>query len=483
MQLFLRSESTYSSTTSAGKRVKLENPVTSLLLSVRSPVSQQARMHHLQVLLFLIDRHWSTFYDQLRQDIIATVIPLVSFEDATIQSWALLCLAAVAHAESERVGYKAESASSDLASTWDTIWTHAMRRTNVPAVSRAACHAAHVMLVHSGQLLSAHRVLQEIESFVKDLDVQGPGYPYDSVCDFMVLCLRIAGQDVRLYRMQMEEKVLSWLVESWRVGSERRTSMPLTTVANIHALLEGIISSSRRVWLYHETILPHSVVVDALLDETQARVIRNFQLYARLPPYHRSASPATPSPSTLTTPRGPEVSILFGDSTDLATPRGRERRISAFLLKSLEEASSILASRDAGYGSPTAERVRSSLDLVASTLLFEGSLLMNGTQSNRRVLQAACKLLGAVNPMLTDVRWSPDERRLILDGLDPLIRAEEPNSQFAEWHTLVPPSERTGIKSQVLKELLSSSTRSDLSGVSFRRDLQRFVFRSADVCS
>ncbi|KAI0717973.1 hypothetical protein C8T65DRAFT_737500 [Cerioporus squamosus] len=483
-KLFLRLESTYSSATPSAKRVKLENPVLSLLSSIRSPVSQQVRLHHLQVLLFLIDRHWSTFYDQLRQDIIAALVSLVSFEDSVIQSWTLLCLAAVAHAECAIVsGSTTEPSPLDLGGTWDPIWTHAMRRANVSAVSRAACHAAHVLLAHAEQLLSPHRVLQEIESFVKDLDVQGPGYPFDSVCNFMVLCLRIANQDVRLYRMQMEEKVLSWLVESWRIGSERRTSMPLHTVADIHALLEGIVSSSQRVRPQCNPILPHSIVVDALLEERQTKVIRDFQLYAHLPPYRpewRSPTSSTSSP-ILADPHNSGIPGPFGDSTDLAPPRGRERRLSAFLLKSLEEASLTLVSRDLGYGSPTAERIRSSTDLVVSALLFEGSLLMNGTQSNRRVLQAACKLLGSITPFFTDRRWSLDERRLMLDALDPLIRAEDSRVGAVEWQTLVPPNERTGIKSQVLRELLSSSTRMDRSYVSLRRDLQRFVFRSADV--
>ncbi|RPD76341.1 hypothetical protein L226DRAFT_505666 [Lentinus tigrinus ALCF2SS1-7] len=481
-KLFLRLESTYSSVTPSGKRVKLENPVSGLLLSMRSPVSQQARMHHIQVLLFLIDRHWSTFYDQLRQEIIAALVPLVSFEDPIIQSWTFLCLAAIAHAECAIVSSSTtEPAPLHVTSTWDPIWTHAMRRANVPAVSRAACHTAHTLLAHSGRLLSPHRVLQEIESFVKDLDVQGPGFPYDSVCDFMVLCLRIANQDVRLYRMQMEEKVLSWLVESWRIGNERRTSMPLHTVADIHALLEGIVSSSKRVRLQCDAILPHSVVVDALLDERQTGVIRDFQLYAHLPPYHRERHPSTGSPSTLVSPHCSGVPNPFIDSNELAPPRGRERRISAFLLKSLEEALLTLVSREVGYGSPTAERIRSSMDLVSSALLFEGSLLMNGTQSNRRVLRAACKLLAAITPMLTDGRWSPEERRLMLDAVHPLIRADDRCAEVVGWDTLVPPSERTGIKSQVLRELLSLSLRTDRSSVSLRRDLQRSVFRSADV--
>ncbi|PIL25206.1 hypothetical protein GSI_13095 [Ganoderma sinense ZZ0214-1] len=356
-----------------------------------------------------------------------------------------------------------------------------MRRANVPAVSRAACHTAHTLLTYSKRLLSSQRVLLEIESFAKDLDVQGPAYPYDSVCDFMVLCLRVANQDVRLYRLQMEEKVLSWLTESWRIGSERRTSMPLHTTAHIHALLEGIVGASRRVRLQCGMMLPHCPIVDAVIEETQTKIIRDFQLHACLPPYRRPV-PASESCSSIDGSQDDagRTSLPFGDSADLTPPRGRERRISAFLLKSLEELTVTVSQRGPGYGFPTAERVRSSLDLAVTAFCFEASLVMNGTQSNRRVLQAACKLIGSIVPLLTDTRWKAEERRLILDALDPLARADEEGVQELEWEALVPPGERTGIRTQVLRKLLSTA-RTKPSETAHRRDLQRFVFRSADV--
>ena len=455
-----------------------------MLQSIRSQASQQVRTHHLQVLLFFVDRHWNALHDELRRDIIATLVAFVSFEDAIIQSWTFLCLAAIAHSECASAPMStADSPLPNATAVWDPIWTHAMRRANVPAVSRAACHAAHTLLTYSKRLLSPQRVLLEIESFAKDLDVQGPAYPYDSVCDFMVLCLRVANQDVRLYRLQMEEKVLLWLTESWRIGSERRTSMPLHTTAHIHALLEGIVGASRRVRLQCGMMLPHCPIVDAVIEETQTKVIRDFQLHARLPPYRRPPSvSASGSPLDGSQDDPGRTSLPFGDSADLTPPRGRERRISAFLLKSLEELTITVGQHGIGYGFPTAERVRSSLDLTVTALCFEASLVMNGTQSNRRVLQAACKLLGSIIPLLTDARWKAEERRLILDALDPLARADEEGDQETERVALVPPGERTGLRTQALRELLSTA-RTKPSDNAHRRDLQRFVFRSADVGS
>lgn len=485
-QLYLHTETTYTTTTVGRKRIKLENPVSVLLQSLRTRCPRDTKVHHLQVLLFFAETHWHVLHMELRNDIIASLTALVAFEDADVQSWTFLCLAAIAHAGCSRAPASSLDSQSSSAILWDPVWTHAMRRANVPAVSRAACHAAHVLLFHSKRLLSSQRVLGEVESFAKDLDVQGPAYPYDSVCGFMVLCLRFANQDVRLYRMQMEEKVLSWLMEAWRIDGARRLAMPMSTVAHIHSLLEAITGCSRRVDLRCEIMLPPSPVVDAMVEETRTNVIRDFQLHARLPPYRPTstaidtASAARPTPGEERS-SGPPLEEV--DTAELAPPRGRERRLSAFFLKSLEAMFNLLSPEEETHSKPTVETLRSSLDFAISALFFEASLLMNGTQSNRRTVQAACKLIGVVAPVLVNPRWEAQERRLLLGFLDPLILADDPESDETGeggWEALVPPGERTGIRAQVLEKLLSA-TRTDHANRALRYALQRCMFRSADV--
>ncbi|KAI0369207.1 hypothetical protein BV20DRAFT_946724 [Pilatotrama ljubarskyi] len=480
-KLYLHTESTYSTPTIGRKRMKLDNPIATLFDSIRSQASRETKIHHLQVLLFFVERHWLVLHEQLRKDAVVSLTSLVSFEDADIQSWTFLCLASIAHTECSMANsiLVETSPAPAITSLWDPVWTHAMRRANVPAVSRAACHAAHVLLFHSKRLLSSQRVLGEIESFVKDLDVQGPAYPYDAVCDFMVLCLRFANQDVRLYRMQMEEKVLSWLVEAWRIDGGRRTAMPMHTVAHIHSLLEAITGSSKRVGLRCDIMLPPSPIVDAMTEETRTRVIRDFELHAYLPPYE---TPSSSSGSAVTNPSADVPLISEVDTADLSPPRGRERRLSAFLLKSLEATYGQLPTAEAAQSRPTVEALRFSLDLAVTALFFEGSLLMNGTQSNRRVIQAACRLIGHVSPWLTDKRWEAFERRLLLGALDPLTLAdgEDDDHTGSSWEGLVRPGNRTGIRTEVLRKLLATS-RFDRGDNALRTSLQRCVFRSADV--
>ncbi|KAI0954122.1 hypothetical protein AcV7_007443 [Taiwanofungus camphoratus] len=482
-KLYLLSESTHTMALKGkkniGKRIKLENPIASLLYSIRTQATSSIRAYHLQILLFFVDRHWSILHGSLTQDVISTLLQFVSFEDGLIQSWIFLCLAAIAHANSSR----SICPPFDTA-TWDSVWTHAMRRSTVPAVSRAACHAAHVLLFHSTTLLTSQRVFVEIETLAKDLDVQGPAFPYDSVCWFLTLCLRVANQDVRLYRLQLEEKVLTWLMDAWRVDRGRRLRMPLHTSTDVLMLLESICALSRRSKLMCGLLLPQSPIVESLIEEHRTASIRNFLLCASLPPFRETSSMSVDSSLTKDTSYGITASDTKGirlevvDVSDLAQPRGRERRISAFLLKSMEEVAAILES---GTEHITAEKLRAFLDLSMIVLIFEATLVLNGTQSNRRVVQMACKLAGSIIPLITDQRWTSEERALVVSGLQPLVIASDSDRDHSVWETLLTPNEGTGIRKRILRSLQSVNVSHHQQLCAARRQLQRLVFRSSDV--
>ena len=225
----------------------------------------------------------------------STLLQFLTFDDAVVQSWTFLCLSAIADRQMSLGQPAAQEFNGP--STWDPIWTHAMRRAVVPIVCRAACHVAYTLLYHAKHLLNSQRVLVEIETFAKDLDVQGPPFPYDSVCVFMALCLQVAVQDMRLYRMHLEEKVLSWLVDSWSLGVTRiargtsldgiRIKLTHPTVADMVTLLESICGLSKRSSLICRAILPECAIVQEMQDEHRTAIIRGFLLHARLPPFHR----------------------------------------------------------------------------------------------------------------------------------------------------------------------------------------------------
>jgi serine-protein kinase ATM len=488
--LFVLSESIHLSTpsnTRTGKRIKLESPITSLLASISGQSTTAVRVYHLQILLFFIDRHWLILHENLQNEVIHMLLQFVSYDEGVIQSWVFLCFAAIAHANSSRVNRSSETPGPftttserlpDLA-TWDSIWTNAIRRVNVPIVCRAACHAAHALL-HSHSkatnaiqnLLSSQRVMSEIETLGKDLDVQGPAYPYDSVCAFLAQCMHAASQDMRLYRMHLEEKVLSWLVDSWKmVNMVRRMSLYL--VKDIMLLLEGICGLTRRSDLVSRVPLPQCQITDVLTEQAKTKVIRDFLMDAQLPIFRKPMQAMKPSMAI-----GAGGHDYFSSAQQLIEPRIRERKVSTFLLKSLE---ALLSDWEGNTSHTTAEKARLCLDVAITALSFESSLILNGTQANRRVVQCACKLISIVTALTADPRWTAGEKALILLGLDPLITTGNEDNSGDGWDGMLPPDVGSGIKTHTLKRLTFNQDNKDATLAAMRMNFLRIIWQNTDV--
>jgi ataxia telangiectasia mutated family protein len=444
------------------------------------------RVYHLQILLFFIDRHWYRLHNSLQNDVIATVLQFVSVDEVPIQSWAFLCLAAIAHCD----GIQPSSVTPDdtLAAgsclrgptTWDPIWTHAMRRANVPVVCRGACHAAHTLVGYARHLLTPQRVLAEIESLAKDLDLQGPSFPYDAVCMFLAQCLRVASQDVRLYRMQLEEKVLSWLLDNWRVGTSAkdvsgRSRMPPHTIGDFLDLLESVCGCSRRSDPICRMVLPDCDIVNVIEEHHKTRIIRDYVLHATLPALGRHGN------SLADTSVAQEIpSATTRADQELVPPRGRERRVSAFLIKAMEFLIAEWEMAKDNKMHPTAEKVRQSFDAAITALMFESLLSLNGTHSNRRVIQSAGKVVVLLAPFITDAKWTPEERLLILKALEPLVVGADQEDIDDGWTAFIEPGLESGIKSHILRSLqirISSHVRSH----GQRRYLQLLLWENAEV--
>ena len=406
-----------------------------------------------------------------------------------------MCLAAISHdnvmsspsAFSQSQTPPTQSSTFSLPTSradnvWDQIWTQAIRRTSVSAVCRTASHLAHVLLAHSSSFLPPNRVLTEIEAFAKDLDVQGPTFPYDSVCMFLTLCLKVANQDVRLYRMQLEDKVITWLTESWRVAEEvantkgqrsrAKSRMPNHTVGDVLLVLESICGLAKRSNVICRRVLPESVVADVIIEHSRTAIIRNYLLYACLPQFQ---SQEQGFQASLAHDR-----VTLGTDGNLTQSTGRERRISSYLLKSLEALADEWENNDSA-GQITAERARRGLDFAVLTLYFESVLQLNGTRSTRRTIQAACRLIGLLTPLLSEKTWSSEERRLLLLGLETLIAVDE-EAPSEDWEeVIVAPTDYTGIRRQVLGSLKSGKTTRRDAIQAERQAVQKVIFQSSDV--
>ncbi|KAF9218963.1 hypothetical protein BS17DRAFT_718960 [Gyrodon lividus] len=490
-KLFEHTESVHTGTPEEsflrGKRAKREDPISTLLYSTLTTSAVGVRIYHLQILLFFIDRHWCRLHNALQNDVISTLVQFVSVDEVSIQSWAFLCLAAIARCDGEQGFCSASSGDTSTKdsvrrgfATWDPIWTHAMRRANVPIVCRAACHTAHTLINYSKHLLTSQRALIEIETLVKDLDLQGPSFPYDAVCMFLAQCLRVASQDVRLYRMQLEEKALSWLLDNWRVGTASkdisgRSHMPPHTINDFLNLLESVCGCAQHSNPVCRMLLPDCEIVYVMEEQRKTKIIRDYLLYARLPALSQDKSPSADA----NLPQdAPPPTIRVGQ--ELVPPRGRERRVSVFLLKAMESLVSEWGAMQENNAHPTAEKVRQSLDAAITALIFESLLAVNGTHRNRRVVQSAGKVVMLLAPFLTDAKWTPEERLLILKALEPLVIDDDQGDADDDWEALIGPGLESGIKSHVLRSVKMHISHHDRSHIQ-RRHLQHFLWENTDV--
>jgi ataxia telangiectasia mutated family protein len=317
--------------------------------------------------------------------------------------------------------------------------------------------------------------LLEVETVAKELDYQGPPTLSDAVCAFFCACLRVAAQDVRLYRLQIEDKILSWLVDVWGRGEgATRNKMPQCQIQDILGLLSSVCSLSKGNQLANSPLYPSGVVAETVVEGLKTRSIQDFQLYGRLPPFQLSKKPPTSSNEPL------QESV----NNDLVQPQGRERRISSLLMKSLESMAEVWErANDVTQIRMTAELARQSVDLAVISLTYEALLKQNGINPNRRVIQISCKLLELLGPSILNSKWTSSEIALVLAGFEPLVSAV-PDAQLDEeaFHELlVAPVEGTGMKTERLHTLLRSSESALRRYDMARRTLQRLIFQASDV--
>ncbi|KAF8480561.1 hypothetical protein JB92DRAFT_3041117 [Gautieria morchelliformis] len=445
------------------KRRRRESPLTDILSLVRKDtIPPKRRSDTLQVLLFVIDRHWQDLHDVLQQEICNTLLNLLVQDDLAMQSWTFLCLGAIA---------AAPGTVDDSSIDWNAMWSQAVHRTSVLGVGRAASHAAHVLL--ASQRLPIHRVLAEIEGFAANLVIQGPTFPFDSVCAFVCDCLRIASQDMRLYRSQVPDKVLAWLSQSWTVvGPDLRHQMPPQAIADVLALLEGACGFSRLSRVSLRYLLPDGVLTDTVIERHRTATHRDYLLHARLPSFR------TPDHSR---PHDLNSGSQQSTTTSLVSPSLREVKANALILRSLDLLCDEWKDGDDESMDATPEKVRRCFDAAVIALYFEASLMRNGTQSNRRVIQTACKLVARATPCIKQSKWKQNERALILMGLEPLVSDGESRREDDPWDLILGPVKGSGVKRTTLVTLPSDINSTKPVTLSTLRELQSVVWKSTDV--
>lgn len=470
-----------------------------LLNALEGSPTNQHRVHRLQTLLFLIHRHWRQLgrhIGALSKSLLASLV----VSDEVVQAWTLMCIAAIAsesakashlssavHTSSPIFGSSSASKSpsphspSLLDVEWPQLWAYAIRKMTVPATCRAAAHAAHVVL--TCRLVPDLIMLADIEHLFRDIEVQGPSFPYDSVCDFLSVSLQLISHDVRLFRMELEEKVLGWLVTFWNVldgttrGLNARSRLENHSPNDLLRLLTSICRLDKRALLLQHDLLPDAPIVSHSEAQAESSVLRDWVLHARLQ-LPRTA-PATMNPTLPPT-------LLHDDDAsadqELQSSSGRSRKVSAFLLKSVESLRNFWDASDADASVVTVEKARRSIDLAVLAVCFEATLQLNGITQNRRTIKDASYLLSAVLPSLSSARFSISDMAVIVQGFEPLVELTNPCfGQRGQKSALLAPGAAAGIRKELVPTMDDSQTAIRQTQESLRGALQKIIWQSSDV--
>ncbi|GAA6062607.1 hypothetical protein JCM10212_004902 [Sporobolomyces blumeae] len=423
------------SETARGKRRKIEGPLSTLLDVIEDPAQPASSVtFRLAIVLFLVERHWRTLDVDAGQRILATTARLLSHPDLHVERWAFLLVAALARfgPTEERVSptstpmpsQRSTRESASAPDAWDQIWLLALRKVALVETCRPAAHAANLLLALDRTTPAV--LVDSIEGFARDVDIQGPNFPSDSVCLFLEWCLVISASDSRLVRLRIPDKVLGWITTGWKptegvvrshsFNQPRPHADPLS-VGGLYNLVARLVGASGHATLRRVEIVPDSAIGTQAIELSETSRLRDF-IEAKVPPYHSPGSADEPNIKTPTTYHG------AGESGGVdETSRTMQRKVSAWLARTLDdfvrEGDSI---GESYWSAMTRDLARRHLDLAATALTTEGLFaLVSPDRPETAAIRSANTVITRLAPTLALAKWHPFERASLLASLDPIF--------------------------------------------------------------
>ncbi|KAG9042083.1 Serine/threonine-protein kinase tel1, partial [Tulasnella sp. UAMH 9824] len=418
-------------------RLQVPEPVGDLIRRCTRPTTPEVRYYSLQVALFVIDRHWTSLTESDRIDVVNELTLALGAEDVTTQSLSFLCLAAIAALSSPDDHKFSEDKGRVI--DWNSLWEKGIRNAGVLSVCRAAIHMLHMILRR--RLVERTQMLKDIVRLLKDVAVQGPAQPSDSVCSFFTEALQLAGRDMRLHQLNLGDNVLAWLSDCWSVGPLHGSKGRLLrsyTVKDMLSLLEAIcnlhVPNSLNDWI----LLPDSLVVEWFMERHRTDLIRRYFFESRL------------EPITAQLPAGGGKSVPHSDQTEVRNAEQRMPPVTAqkctrYLQKCIDQ---LTAQWD---DSPDIRmihfsQIRSALETAVLALQFETSLRMQGIRANRKLMRSAYELILRLMENMVAKSWKDPEKALMLMALDPLVSEGGEVDQMAPFEVITKPGRSSGLR-------------------------------------
>jgi len=327
---------------------------------------------------------------------------------------------------------------------WTRVWAHATRKIAIVALSRAACHTATCLL--SCGLANTPKHIADIRTVLANIEIQGPPYPYDSVCAFLCAAITIARNDATLYQQKLDDRVMGWLTKLSVVdGAKGKARMDQYSAADVYRLVcevSGILPL-HMTDLEASDVLPDCAIVDRLIEEHNTRPLRRLIIHAEFPD---KVEKVTSSNTPITAPS----MIISGTQHSLEGVQGRPGLTLSFLTRTMEALSTDWPTAEDTALSPP-ERVRKALDMIVAASAYLVTLQASGTHVEPTCTQAIIHLIGKIRPSLASSSHTIPGQHLMWTAFKPLSTAS--SHRPATWPILLNASpELSGIRKVLFAE-------------------------------
>lgn len=367
---------------------------------------------------------------------------LLSSENAQLQDWTLIAVSVI-------TANASPGAAIEMgAQIWERLWTIALRRIGSATQGRTAALLLRTCM--RKDRIDQSRILQDLETLGRDLEINGPIWPSDTACDLLCDLLKIATTDLRIHRLNLPDKIYARMIQHWNFlpdsagqgrtfGAKARSEF-LCTI-RLHFVLVAMIGlDSEGISMTAPISLPDCSIVAQRQKDVQLSEARNWYFRAQLATTHQQGHTGSNSKS--------RSKSLAGDAfiTQMAA------RIVSYLRTTLTGA---LAEASAGgkifWETIPVERARRLLDLSILAVRIDARLDAHQVVRAERNTETAGAIIGSILPRLSSNKWSISERAYLITGLWPIIFSTL--GQSLPITGLIAAGEHSGIRTGLLRKL------------------------------
>lgn len=440
------------------KRRKVESELESFLLAMQPGSPSASILHRIQFLILTVDVYWSNLDFESRCKINQSMLSLLLSDDPAVLNWAFIffgvlayCIVPPSNPLSCQQGNNPTTSAVPSLKDWEQIWSCAIHRTANPACTRSASYAAYCILKTCH--IPPDVTCEAIHSFLRNLHVQGPPFPYDSVCVLISECLALTSQNLQLSAYVLEENVLRWLAKTWLevdrsaatsnllggpLQRNRRLSPGGFDTAAVYQLLTSITKLPESVLPTPTAVPPDCATTDTFVYLKATQTTRS-SIFPR-PPHHvpqRSAKQSFHSHNTGNVSRGTSSRSVS------------QREISTILRQSIEKIYQEFEFRqkqvEQMLSAVSCAHLQMFIKMTIVALLFQASCQASDDSFDQESVTILASVLDVIIQLIGSSRWSPAERAQLLACFEPIILPSVDRSTTIPPGGLAQPGAASGI--------------------------------------